>query len=66
MSYHMLGTTNQAAMRWAAEDQYLVNILLVNSGGQHEHLRKELQNDLTKGSDRYPENCSQTLLFLDR
>ncbi len=62
----MLGTTNQAAMRWAAEDQYLVNILLVNSGGQHEHLRKELQNDLTKGSDRYPENCSQTLLFLDR
>jgi hypothetical protein len=66
MSYHMLGTTDQAAMCWAAEDQYLVNILLVNSEGQHEHLRKELQNNSTKGSDRYPENCSQTLLFLDR
>ncbi len=49
-----------------AEDQYLAYILLVNSGGQHDHLRKELQNDFTKGSNKYPENCSQTLLFLDR
>jgi hypothetical protein len=66
MSCDALGTTDQAAMRQAAEDQYLVYILLVNSGGQHEHLRKELQNNFTKGSDKYPENCSQTLLFLDR
>ncbi len=66
MSYDALGTTNQAAMHQAAEDQYLAYILLVNSGRQHEHLRKELQNDFTKGSDKYPENCSQTLLFLDR
>jgi hypothetical protein len=50
----------------AAEDQYLAYILLINSGGQHKHLRKELQNNFTKGSDKYPENCSQTLLFLDR
>ncbi len=64
--YDVLGTTNQAAMRQAAEDQYLAYILLVNSGGQHEHLRKELQNNSTKGRDKYPENCSQTLLFLDR
>jgi hypothetical protein len=40
--YNALGTTNQAAMRQAAEDQYLAYILLVNSGGQHNHLRKEL------------------------
>ncbi len=53
-------------MRQAAEDQYLAYILLVNSGGQHDHLRKELQNDFTKGSNKYPESCSQTLLFLDR
>jgi hypothetical protein len=66
MSYNTLGTTNQAAMGQAAEDQYLAFILLVNSGGQHDHLRKELQNNFTKGSDKYPENCSQTLLFLDR
>ncbi len=66
MSYDALGTTNQAAMRQASEDQYLVHILLVNSGGQHKHLRKELQNDFTKGSNKDPENCSQTLLFLDR
>ncbi len=66
MSYNTLGTTNQAAMHQAAEDQYLAYILLVNSRGQHDHLRKELQNDFTKGSDKYPENCSQTLLFLDR
>jgi hypothetical protein len=66
MSYNALGTTNQAAMCQAAEDQCLAYILLVNSGGQHKHLRKELQNNFTKGSDKYPENCSQTLLFLDR
>jgi hypothetical protein len=66
MSYNPLGTTDQAAMRQAAEDQYLAYILLVNSSGQHKHLRKELQNNFTKGSDKYPENCSQTLLFLDR
>jgi hypothetical protein len=66
MSYGALGTTDQAAMHQAAEDLYLAYILLVNSGGQHEHLRKELQNDFTKGSNKYPENCSQTLLFLDR
>ncbi len=58
MSYDALGTTNQVAMHQAAEDQYLTYILLVNSGGQHKHLRKELQNDFTKGSNKYPENCS--------
>jgi hypothetical protein len=66
MSYDALGTANQAAMHQTAEDQYLAYILLINSSGQHEHLRKELQNDFTKGSNKYPENCSQTLLFLDR
>jgi hypothetical protein len=66
MSYDALGTTNQAAMRQAAEDQYLAYILLVNSGRQYKHLRKELQNNFTKGSNKYPENCSQTFLFLDR
>jgi hypothetical protein len=66
MSYDALGTADQAAMHQAAEDRYLAYILLVNSGGQHDHLRKELQKDFTKGSNKYPENCSQTLLFLDR
>jgi hypothetical protein len=54
MSYDALGTTNQAAMRQAAEDQYLAYILLINSRGQHNHLRKELQNNFTKGSNKYP------------
>jgi hypothetical protein len=66
MSYNALGTTDQAAMRQAAEDQHLVYTLLVNSSRHHKHLRKELQNNFTKGSNKYPENCSQTLLFLDR
>jgi hypothetical protein len=66
MSYKALGTTDQAAICQAAEDQYLAYILLVNSGGQHDYHRKELQNNFTKGSNKYPENCSQTLLFLDR
>jgi hypothetical protein len=54
MSSNALGTTDQAAMHQAAEDQYLAYILLVNSGRQHKHLRKELQNDFTKGSNKYP------------
>jgi hypothetical protein len=58
ISYNTLGTTNQAAMHQAAEGRYLAYILLVNSGGQHYHLRKELQNNFTKGSNKYPENCS--------
>jgi hypothetical protein len=53
-------------MHQAAEDQYLAYILLINSKGQHDHLMKELQNNFTKGCNKYPENCSQTLLFLDR
>jgi hypothetical protein len=43
-----------------------VYLFLVNSGAQLDLLRKELQNDFTKGSDKYPENCPQALLFLDR
>ncbi len=64
--YDSLGTSEQATIRQAAEDRYLAYLLLVNSGAQHELLQKELQNDLTKGSDKYPENCPQTVLFLDR
>ena len=52
--------------RQSAEEQYLAYLFLVNSGAQHDLLRKELQNDFTKGSDKYPENCPQALLFLDR
>ena len=65
-SYDSLGPSEQGAVKIAAEDQYLAYLLLINSGNQHDLLRKELQNDSTKGSDKYPENCSQTLLFLDR
>jgi hypothetical protein len=66
MRYDALGTTNQAAMRQAAEDEYLAFIYLINSRVQHNHLRNKLQNNFTKFSNKYPENCSQTILFLDR
>jgi len=65
-SYDALGSAEQMSVKQAAEDRYLAYLLLVNSGAQHDLLRKELQNDFTKGSDKYPENCSQALLFLDR
>jgi hypothetical protein len=64
--YDSLGSAEQISIKQAAEDRYLAYLLLVNSGVQHDLLRKELQNDFTKGSDKYPENCSQALLFLDR
>jgi hypothetical protein len=65
-SYDSLRTTKQAATRQAAEERYLAYLFLVNSGTQHELLWKELRNDFTKGSNKYPENCPQALLFLDR
>ena len=65
-SYDSLSSGEQTAVRQAAEERYLAYLFLVNSGPQHDLLRKELQNDFTKGSDKYPENCPQALLFLDR
>jgi hypothetical protein len=65
-SYDLLGTTKQATVRQAAEEQYLAYLFLVNSGTQHQLLWKELRNDFTKGSNKYPEKCPQALLFLDR
>jgi hypothetical protein len=65
-SFDSLTTAKQITVTQAAEEQYLAYLFLVNSGAQHDLLRKELQNDFTKGSDKYPENCPQALLFLDR
>jgi hypothetical protein len=65
-SYDLLGTTKQAIMRQVAEEQYLAYLFLVNSSAQHELLWKELWNNFTKGSDKYPENCPQLLWLLDR
>jgi hypothetical protein len=62
----LLTPAEQTATRQSAEERYLAYLFLVNSGAQHDLLRKELQNDFTKGSDKYPENCPQALLFLDR
>jgi hypothetical protein len=45
MRYSALGTIDQAA-------RYLPYILLINSGGQHNHLRKELRNNFAKGSNK--------------
>ena len=64
--YDSLTLAEQTAIRQSAEERYLVYLFLVNSGAQHDLLRKELQNDFTKGSDKYPKNCPQALLFLDR
>jgi hypothetical protein len=64
--YDSLGTTKQATMRQAAEERYLAYLFLVNSGAQHKLLWKEPWNNFTMGSNKYPENCPQALLFLDR
>jgi hypothetical protein len=65
-SFDLLNTAEQDAVKQLAEDHYLAYLFLVNSGAQHDLLRKELQNDFTKDSNKYPENCPQALLFLDR
>ena len=40
--------------------------MIQNSSANHDNLRQDLQNDFTKGSDQYPENRAQALMFLDR
>jgi hypothetical protein len=65
-SYNSLTQAEQTATKQSAKERYLAYLFLINSRAQHDLLRKELQNDFTKGSDKYPENCPQALLFLDR
>jgi hypothetical protein len=65
-SFDSLTNAEQYQVKQAAEEWYLAYLFLVNSGAQHDLLCKELQNDFTKGSNKYPENCPQVLLFLDR
>jgi hypothetical protein len=61
-----LTPTEQDKARKSPEERYIAYILIQNVGNQHKLLQRELQNDFTKGSDRYPENRSQALMFLDK
>jgi hypothetical protein len=61
-SYDSLTPTKLTAIRQSAEERYLAYLFLINSGAQHELLGKELQNDFTKGSDKYPEIAADPVL----
>jgi hypothetical protein len=64
--YASLTQAEQDKARKSVGERYLAYILIQNAGNQHDLLQRELQNDFTKGSDRYPENRSQGLMFLDK
>ena len=55
-SFNDLDFDDQKKSKEMAEERYLAYIFIQNSGSHHETLRRELQNDYTKGSDRYPDN----------
>ena len=65
-SFSNLSVDEQRQAKQNAEEQYLAYIFIHNSRTQHEALQRELQNDFNKGSDRYPENWSQALMFSDK
>ena len=66
VEYKNLSADDQKKARENAEERYLAYIFIQNGGNQHETLRRELQNDYTKGSDCYPKNRSAVLMFLDK
>jgi hypothetical protein len=61
-----LSDADQEAVGKEAEERYLSYVLMRQSGKQHDKLREDLQNDFTKGNDRYPKNRQQTLHLLDK
>ena len=64
--YDQLLESEQEQVRKEAEERHLAYLMVQNSSAKHDNLRQDLQNDFTKGSDQYPENRAQALMFLDR
>ena len=53
-------------IREDSAERYLAYVMLRHSAKQHSNLREDMQNDFTKGDNRYPKDRQQTLHLLDR
>ena len=65
MDFNSLSEQEQIKVKKAAEERHLAYLMIQNASSKHENLCRDLQNDFTKGSDQYPENRAQYLIFLD-
>ena len=66
MDFNSLSVQEQIEVKKAAEERHLAYLMIQNASSKHDNLRRDLQNDFTKGNDQYPENRAQSLMFLDR
>jgi hypothetical protein len=65
-SFTDLGAVEQKLVRDDAEERYVSYAFLRQSGTQHGNPKVDLQNDLTTGDNRYPNNRQQTLHLLNK
>jgi hypothetical protein len=56
----------QKLVRDDVKERYVVYAFLRQSGIKHGNLKVDLQNDFTRGDNRYPKNRQQTLHLLDK
>ena len=65
-SFSSLSTDDQALAKANAEEHLLAYLFIQNSSAKMGSLKRELQNDFTKGHDQYSDTQSMALMFLDR
>lgn len=65
-AFATLTAAEQQAIHEDAEERYISNAFLRQSGTQHTNLKVDLQNDFTTGDNRYLKNHQQTLHLLDK
>jgi hypothetical protein len=66
LTFAALSSEQKQAVREDAEECYISYAFLHQSGAQHGNLKVDLRNDFTRGSNRYPKTCQQTLHLLDK
>jgi hypothetical protein len=51
MEFYSLSVQEQIEVRKVAEERHLAYLMIQNASSKHDNLRRDLQNDFTKGSD---------------
>jgi hypothetical protein len=63
-AYTLLRPDKQEAVRVSAQERFLLYALIKTSNSKHNKIKDDLLDDYTKGSDNYPQNRSQALMFM--
>ena len=64
-AYTTLQPDKQEAVRVGARERFLSYALIKTSNSKNDKIKDNLLDDLTKGSDNYPQTQSQALMLMD-